>query len=61
MVGRQAGFRNVEERPRELSAQGDPLEKLAATVDVEIFRAELSPLWARRTARVAAGRRSSRC
>ena len=27
----QAGFWDVEERLRELSAQGDPLEKLAAT------------------------------
>jgi len=41
MAGRQAGFWDVEERLRELSAQGDPLEKLAATVDFEIFRAEL--------------------
>jgi len=41
MAGRQPGFWDVEERLRELSAQGDPLEKLAATVDFEIFRAEL--------------------
>ncbi|MBR0678300.1 transposase, partial [Roseomonas alkaliterrae] len=32
----------MEQRLRELSAQGDPLEKLAATVDFEIFRAELA-------------------
>jgi len=41
MAGRQPGFWDVEDRLRELSAQGDPLEKLAATVDFEIFRAEL--------------------
>ena len=42
MSGSQAGFWDVQDRLRELSAQGDPLEKLAATVDFEIFRAELS-------------------
>ena len=33
MVGRQAGFWDVEHRLRQLSERGDPLEKLAATVD----------------------------
>ena len=41
MAERQRGFWDVQERLRELSAQGDPLEKLAATVDFEIFRADL--------------------
>ncbi|GMG82565.1 IS5 family transposase [Paralimibaculum aggregatum] len=41
MAGRQPGFWDVEQRLRELSAQGDPLEKLGATVDFEIFRADL--------------------
>jgi IS5 family transposase len=41
MSAGQPGFWDVQERLRELSAQGDPLEKLAATVDFEIFRAEL--------------------
>lgn len=41
MAGRQRGFWDVEDRLRELSAQGDPLEKLAATVDFEMFRADL--------------------
>jgi IS5 family transposase len=41
MIGRQAGFWDVEHRLRQLSERGDPLEKLAATVDFEIFRAEL--------------------
>jgi IS5 family transposase len=41
MAGRQAGFWDVERRLGQLSERGDPLEKLAATVDFEIFRAEL--------------------
>jgi IS5 family transposase len=35
---RQAGFWSVEDRLRELSAQGDPLEKLLEIVDFELFR-----------------------
>ena len=34
----QLGFWSVEARLAELSAQGDPLERLAATVDFEMFR-----------------------
>jgi transposase, IS5 family len=34
----QRGFWDVEERLKELSAVGDPLEKLGATVDFELFR-----------------------
>ena len=41
MSGRQPGFWDVENRLRQLSEHGDPLEKLAATVDFEIFRLEL--------------------
>ncbi len=41
MIGRQAGFWDVEQRLRQLSERGDLLEKLASTVDFEIFRAEL--------------------
>ncbi len=41
MVGGQPGFWDVEARLRELSAQGDPLEKLSATVDFEMFRPDL--------------------
>ncbi len=48
MAGRQAGFWDVEDRLRELSAQGDPLEKLAATVDFEMFRADLVAALGRR-------------
>jgi hypothetical protein len=42
MSAGQPGFWDVEDRLRELSAQGDPLEKLAATVDFELFRADLT-------------------
>jgi IS5 family transposase len=41
MAGKQPGFWDIEHRLRELSEHGDPLEKLATTVDFEIFRAEL--------------------
>lgn len=34
----QRGFWDVEDRLKELSAEGDPLEKLSATVDFEMFR-----------------------
>jgi transposase len=34
----QAGFWSVEDRLRELSAQGDPLEQLQEIVDFELFR-----------------------
>ena len=38
----QSGFWDVEDRLKELSAEGDPLEKLAATVDFEMFRPVLT-------------------
>ena len=44
----QLGFWDFEDRLRELSAQGDPLEKLAATVDFEMFRPDLAKATARR-------------
>jgi IS5 family transposase len=34
----QRGFWDVEDRLKELSAEGDPLERLSATVDFELFR-----------------------
>jgi hypothetical protein len=40
MVG-QAGFFDADERFRALSAAGDPLERLRAVVDFDLFRAEL--------------------
>jgi transposase len=42
MSSGQGGFWDVQDRPRELSAQGDPLQKLATTVDFELFRADLT-------------------
>lgn len=38
---RQAGFFDVEERLRELSAKGDDLERIAALLDFALFRPEL--------------------
>jgi hypothetical protein len=42
MSSGQGGFWAVQDRLRELTAQGDPLERLAATVDFEMFRIELA-------------------
>jgi IS5 family transposase len=38
----QRGFWDVEARLKELSAEGDPLERLSATVDFELFRPVLA-------------------
>lgn len=40
MAGRPAGFRDVEHGLWQFSERGDPLEKLAATVDFEIVARE---------------------
>lgn len=40
-MGRQPGFFDADERLRRLSAAGDPLERLKAVVDFEVFRGEL--------------------
>jgi hypothetical protein len=34
----EAGFWSIEDRPNELSAQGDPLEQLRRIVDFKLFR-----------------------
>ena len=39
---KQTGFWSVDDRLRELSAQGDPLEKLLEIVDFELFRPVLA-------------------
>ena len=39
---RQPGFWSVANRLRELSAQGDPLEKLQEIADFELFRPVLN-------------------
>ena len=44
----QRGFWDFEDRLCELSAQGDALEKLASTVDFEMFRPDLAKATARR-------------
>ena len=46
MVG-QPGLFDLDERYAALSAAGDPLERLAAVVDFELFRAELDDALAR--------------
>ena len=37
----QAGFFDVDERLKDLSAKGDHLERLSAIVDFELFRPDL--------------------
>ena len=58
----QMGFWSITDRLAEISAQGDPLETLAATVDFEMFR---PVCWWVRSAGRRAGRvadlRSTRC
>ena len=46
MVG-QPGFFDLDDRYAELSATGDPLERLAAVVDFEVFRPTLDRALAR--------------
>jgi hypothetical protein len=41
-LGGQAGFFDVDERLKELSAKGDDLERLNAIVDFEAFRPDLA-------------------
>src|ERR1700683_4987381 len=43
----QAGFFDVEERLKELSAKGDALERLNAVVDFDLFRGDLEQAVAR--------------
>ena len=43
----QPGFFDMDERLKALSAAGDPLERLAAVVDFELFRAELDAAFQR--------------
>ncbi len=44
---RQPGFFDLDERYAALSKSGDPLERLSAVVDFEIFRADLDTALAR--------------
>jgi hypothetical protein len=59
-MGGSPGFFDLDERYAALSASGDPLERLAAVVDFEIFRPLLNQRCAARTALRAAGHRSTR-
>jgi hypothetical protein len=43
----QPGFFDADERLRALSASGDPLDRLWAVVDFELFRPELEAVLAR--------------
>jgi IS5 family transposase len=54
-MGAQGGLFDTEERLRQLSAAGDPLERLAAVVDFEIFRPDLDKAL-RRSSRERGGR-----
>ena len=47
-MAKQPGFWSIEERLTEISAGGDPLETLDATVDFEIFRSILEETTASR-------------
>ena len=57
----QPGFFDSDERLAWLSAAGDPLERLAAVVDFELFRGELDGRCGVRTEVKAAARPMTRC
>jgi transposase, IS5 family len=46
-MAEQPGFFDRDERLKALSAAGDPLERLAAVIDFEVFRDELEAALAR--------------
>lgn len=52
----QRGFWDIEDRLKELSAEGDPLEKLSTTIDFEMFRPLLEKA-VRRSGTAKGGRR----
>ena len=56
----QPGFFDSDERLEWLSAAGDPLERLAAVVDFELFRGELERAL-KRSDRAKGGRPMTRC
>jgi len=57
----QAGFFDVDERLKQLSAKGDSMERLNAVVDFELFRGSWSGRCRARIARKSAGHRSTMC
>ena len=61
-MARQPGFFDADERLAALSAAGDPLERLRAVVDFELFRPDLEVTLARGDrSPAAAGRHTTRC
>jgi hypothetical protein len=58
-MAEQRGFFDLDDRYRALSAAGDPLERLAAAVDFEVFRADLEAALSRSN-RAKGGRRVTR-
>ena len=60
-MARQPGFFDADDRLRALSAAGDPLERLRAVMEFELFRPELEAASIAPTAAVAAGRHMTRC
>ena len=57
----QPGFFDADERLKAVSAAGDPLERLAAVVDFELFRPELEAALARSDRAKGGRRRTTRC
>ena len=57
----QSGLFDLDQRYAALSAAGDPLERLAAVVDFELFRPELESALARSDEPRAGGRHTTRC
>lgn len=41
-MARQPGFFDLDERLQQLSSGGDPLERLSAVIDFELFRKPLA-------------------
>jgi len=60
-MARQPGLFDLEERYAALSAAGDPLERLAAVVDFELFRPELDAALDRSDRAKGGDRRTIRC
>ena len=60
-MARQPGFFDTDERLRWLSEAGDPLGRLAAEVDFELFRPELGSALKARIGRRAAARPMTPC
>ena len=55
-IAKQPGFRDVKDRLKEISANGDPLETLAGALDFERFRPILEQAAGSRRARRADAR-----